>query len=139
MITRRVFIGGIAVRTMIASLAAEAPPAGKIALVGVLYPGRQPLGLLEAFRQGLRELGYVEGRNLKIEWRFAEGRNERLPQLASELVRLKVDVIFAVNPPAVEAAKSASGTIPIIIARVSDPCRSGLVASLAARAGTSPR
>jgi putative ABC transport system substrate-binding protein len=73
----------------------------------------------------------VEGRNLKIEWRFAEGRNERLPQLASELVSLKVDVIFAINTQAAQAAKSASGTLPIVIARVSDPVRSGLVASLA--------
>jgi putative ABC transport system substrate-binding protein len=77
----------------------------------------------------------MEGRNLKIEWRFAEGRNERLPQLANELVRLKVDVIFAINTQAAQAAKSASGTIPIVIARVADPVRSGLVASLARPGG----
>jgi putative ABC transport system substrate-binding protein len=72
--------------------------------VGVLSAGSSPPGLLEAFRQGLRDLGYVEGRNLAIEWRFAEGRNERLPDLAGELVGLKVDCIFAVNTPAALAA-----------------------------------
>jgi len=77
----------------------------------------------------------VEGRNLKFEWRFAEGRNERLPQLASERGSLKVDVIFAINTQAAQAAKSASGTLPIVIARVSDPVRSGLVASLARPGG----
>ena len=126
----------VALPLLVVPLAAEAQPAGKIALVGVLSPGSQPLGLLEAFRQGLRERGYVEGRNLKIEWRFAEGRNERLPQLASELVGLKVDVIFAINTQAAQAAKSASGTIPIVIARVADPVRSGLVASLARPGGS---
>jgi putative ABC transport system substrate-binding protein len=124
-------LGALAVGFLAAPHAGEAQQAGRTALVGVLTPGRQPLGLLEAFRQGLREGGYVEGRNLKIEWRFAEGRNERLPQLASELVSLKVDVIFAINTQAAQAAKSASGTLPIVIARVSDPVRSGLVASLA--------
>ena len=121
----------LAISLVLAPLAAEAQPTLKMALVGVLDPGRPPLGLLEAFRQRLSERGYVEGRNLKIEWRFAEGRNERLPQLATELVRLKVDAIFAINTQAAQAAKSASGTIPIVIARVADPVRSGLVVSLA--------
>src|SRR5262245_55016729 len=117
------------------ALTAEAQSPGKPALVGVLYPGRQPLGPLEAFRDGLRERGYVEGRNLKLEWRFAEGQNERLSRLARELVGLKVDAIFAINTQAAQAAKSASGTIPIVIARVDDPVQSGLVASLARPAG----
>jgi ABC-type uncharacterized transport system substrate-binding protein len=112
-------------------LAAEAQQAAKgPARVGVLYPGPKPLGPLEAFRHGLVEFGYVEGQNLTIDWRFADGRNEQLPQLASQLVRLKVDVIFAVNTQAAQAAKNASDTIPIVIARVANPVRSGLVASL---------
>jgi putative ABC transport system substrate-binding protein len=125
----------LTVSVVLAPLVAEAQQAQKIALVGVLDPGRLPLGLLEAFPRGLTERGYVEGRNLKIEWRFAEGRNERLPQLARELVSLKVDAIFAINTQAAQAAKTASGTIPIVIARVSDPVRSGLVVSLARPGG----
>src|SRR5262245_42587122 len=113
------------------SFNAEAQSSGKLALVGVLYPGGQPLGPLEAFRDGLREHGYVEGRNLKLEWRFAEGHDARLPRLARELVSLKVDAIFAINTQAAQAAKSASETIPIVIARVADPVRTGLVASFA--------
>jgi putative ABC transport system substrate-binding protein len=117
------------------SFSAEAQSSRKLALVGVLYAGGQPLGLLEAFRDGLRERGYVEGRNLKLEWRFAEGHDERLPQLARELVSLKVDAIFAINTPAAQAAKSTSDTIPIVIARVADPIRTGLVASFARPGG----
>jgi len=77
----------------------------------------------------------VEGRNLKLEWRFAEGHDERLPRLARELVNLKVDAIFAINTQAAQAAKSTSQTIPIVIARVADPVRTGLVASLARPGG----
>ena len=114
---------------------AEAQSSGKLALVGVLYPGGQPLGPLEAFRDGLRERGYVEGRNLKLEWRFAEGHDERLPRLARELVNLKVDAIFAINTQAAQAAKNTSQTVPIVLARVADPVRTGLVASLARPGG----
>ncbi len=113
----------------------EAQSSGKLALVGVLYPGGQPLGPLEAFHEGLRERGYVEGRNLKLEWRFAEGHDERLPRLARDLVNLKVDAIFAINTQAAQAAKRASQTIPIVVARVADPVRTGLVASLARPGG----
>lgn len=129
-ITRRQFLIGSGA-LIAAPFDLEARQAGKIALVGVLDAGRRPLGLLEAFRQGLHELGYVEGQNLMIEWRFAEGRNERLPQLARELVDLQVDVIFAINTQAAQAAKTASESIPIVIARLADPVRSGLVTSLA--------
>jgi putative ABC transport system substrate-binding protein len=89
----------------------------------------------EAFRDGLRDLGWVEGQSVVLEIRAAEGKYERLPELAAELVRLKVDVIFASSTPAAVAAKRASGTIPIVIGRVADPVQSGLVASLARPGG----
>jgi putative tryptophan/tyrosine transport system substrate-binding protein len=84
-----------------------------------------------AFRQGLRELGYVEGQNLVIEYRSADGRAERFPDLAGELVRLKVDVIVTRETPAALAAKHSTGTIPIVMASSGDPLGTGIVASLA--------
>ncbi|HEU4340534.1 MAG TPA: ABC transporter substrate-binding protein [Candidatus Binatia bacterium] len=90
---------------------------------------------VEAFRQGMRELGYVEGKNIVIEWRFAEGKLDRLPALAAELVRLKVDVIVTSAPPATRPAKEATSTIPIVMAQDSDPVGSGFVASLARPGG----
>jgi putative ABC transport system substrate-binding protein len=88
---------------------------------------------LDAFRQSLRELGYVEGQNVAIESRWAEGKYDRLPALAAELVRLKVDVIVTYGPPAIQAAKQATGTIPIVMAGIIDP--TGFVASLARPGG----
>ena len=99
---------------------------------GVAAPGAP---LFESFRQGLRDLGWVEGQNIAIEVRSAEGKYERLPQLAAELVRLNVDVIVALSTPASLAAKHATTTIPIVIGRVADPIGSGLVASLARPGG----
>jgi putative ABC transport system substrate-binding protein len=89
----------------------------------------------EAFRQGLRELGYVEGRTIVIEWRSAEGQLDRLPSLAAELVRLKVDVIVTGGPSATRPTKAATGTIPIVITNDSDPVANGFVASLARPGG----
>jgi putative ABC transport system substrate-binding protein len=90
---------------------------------------------IEAFRQGLRELGYVEGKNIVIEWRFAEGKADRLAGLGAELVRLKVEVIVTSGPAATRAAKQATVTIPIVTAQDSDPVGNGLVASLARPGG----
>jgi putative ABC transport system substrate-binding protein len=90
---------------------------------------------IEAFRQGLRELGYVEGKNIVIEWRSAEGKLDRLPALAAELVRVKVEVIVTNGPPATRAAKEAIATIPIVMANDSDPVGNGFVASLARPGG----
>ncbi|HEV8725996.1 MAG TPA: ABC transporter substrate-binding protein [Candidatus Binatia bacterium] len=87
------------------------------------------------FRQGLRELGYMEGKNIIIEWRFAEGKPDRLPALAAELVRLKVDVIVTAGPVPTRAAKEATITIPIVMAQDSDPVANGFVASLARPGG----
>jgi len=116
----------------LAPLAAEAQQAPKVARIGYLAgnlaatPHRP-----EAFRQALRDLGYVEGRNVVIEYRDAEGKSERLPALAAELVALKVDVIVAAGTPAALAAKQATRTVPIVFAAVFDPVTSGLVSSLA--------
>ncbi len=90
---------------------------------------------VEAFRQRLRELGYVEGKNLVIEYRYADGKLDRLPDLAAELVRLKVDIIVTIGPGPTLAAKKASGTIPIVFAGASDPVGTGLVSSLAQPGG----
>jgi putative tryptophan/tyrosine transport system substrate-binding protein len=89
----------------------------------------------EAFRQGLRELGYVEGKNIVIEWRSAEGKADRLPALAAELVRLKVDVIVTSGPTVTGAVKQATSTIPIVMAQDTDPVGTGFVASLARPGG----
>ena len=100
----------------------------------MLSPGSPgPSPLLDAFRQGLRELGYVEGQNIAIEYRFAEAKSEPLPELAAELVRLRMDVILAINTPASQVAKNATKTIPIVFTYVADPA--ALVASLARPGG----
>jgi putative ABC transport system substrate-binding protein len=90
---------------------------------------------IEAFRQGLRELGYVEGKNIIIEWRSAEGKLDRLPALAAELLRLKVDIIVTAGPSATRPAKEATSTIPIVMTNESDPVGTGIVASLARPGG----
>jgi putative ABC transport system substrate-binding protein len=120
-----------------AALAAHAQPAGKVHRIGYLTAGNPASNptFLAAFRQGLAELGWVEGRNLAVELRFAEGRYDRLPELAAELVRLKVDVIVAGPTPPVLAAKNATRTIPIVMTPIGDPVRLGIVASLARPGG----
>ena len=90
---------------------------------------------IEAFRQGLRELGYVEGKNIVIEWRWAEGKSDRLPDLAAELVRLKVEFIVTAGPAATPVAKEATSTIPIVMGVDNDPIGNGFVASLARPGG----
>src|SRR6266436_6035674 len=116
--------------------AAGAQQAAKIARIGYLHPDLAPgPHQHEAFLQGLRDLGYVEGRNVVIEYRDAEGKYERLPALAAELVALKVDVIVAGGAPQALAAKQATRTIPIVFASSPDPVESGLVTSLARPGG----
>ncbi|HEV8456700.1 MAG TPA: ABC transporter substrate-binding protein [Methylomirabilota bacterium] len=132
---RRTFMAMLTGGLVAAPLAAEAQQAGKVYRVGVLLHDGAPPGLLEVFREGLHELGYVEGENITIELRNAAGTNERLSALADELVRLKVDVILAVNTPAAQAAKKATPAIPIVMTRIGDPVKSGLVRSLARPGG----
>jgi ABC-type uncharacterized transport system substrate-binding protein len=116
---------------------AQAQQPAKVPRIG--YLGGASLSAIpariEAFRQGLRELGYVEGKNLVIEWRSAEGKLDRLPALAAELVRLKVDVIVTGGPTNTRAAKGATSTIPIVMTNDSDPVGTGVVASLARPGG----
>jgi ABC-type uncharacterized transport system substrate-binding protein len=133
-IDRRTFLGGTGAVLLAAPLAAETQQAGPIARVGILSPivptSRTALG------KQLRELGWVEGRTLVFEDRFADGRPERLPDLASGLVRLRVNVIVAVSPPAIRAAKDATQTIPIVMAFSGiDPVKAGFVASLSRPGG----
>lgn len=115
-------------------LVAVAQPAGKVYRLGLLSPTSQWVGM-DALREGLRALGYVEGHNLIIEHRSAEGRFERLPDLAAELARLRVDIIVAVVTQASLAAKNATKTIPVVMVAVGDPVEAGLVPSLARPGG----
>jgi len=129
---RRTFLAGTGAVLLATPLAAQPQPAGKVWHVGFLTsgvkgsdPGIAPLS------QSLRELGYVEGRNLALEIRYAEGRTERFPALAAELVSLKVDVLVAVSTPGALAAKQATSTIPIVMVAVGEPVEVKLVESLA--------
>jgi putative ABC transport system substrate-binding protein len=114
--------------------AQQAKKVPRIGFLGAAYPSTNA-ARIEAFRQGLRALEYVEGKNIIIEWRWAEGKPERLPDLAAELVRFKVDIIVTVGPAATGPAKEATSTIPIVMAQDSDPVESGFVASLARPGG----
>src|SRR5262244_290810 len=116
---------------------AEARQPAKAPRIGFLG-GSSPSAIsarIEAFRRGLRELGYVEGKNIVIEWRYAEGKFDRYPALAAELVRLKVDVIVTSGPLPTRAAKEATVTIPIVMQQDNDPVGNGFVASLARPGG----
>jgi putative ABC transport system substrate-binding protein len=127
----------LTVGPLIAPFAADAQQAPKVPRVGVLFVGNPASTARnnEAFTQGLRELGWVEGQNIVIEYRFAEGQFNRLRDLAAELVRLKVDVLVVSSVPGALAAKNATQTIPIVFLGVGDPVESGLVASLARPGG----
>ena len=118
-------------------LAARAQQGGRMPRVGYVFSFVPSEGrhLWEACREGLRQLGYVEGQNIVLEPRWAEGRHERLPSLLADLVRLNVDVIVAAATPASRAAKAATATIPIVIVAVGEPVRAGLVASLSRPGG----
>jgi putative tryptophan/tyrosine transport system substrate-binding protein len=116
---------------------ATAQQPGKIFRIGYLFNSTASgsASLVDAFRQELSKLGWIEGKNIAIEYRFADGKNDRLPELAAELVRLKVDLIVASAPPSVSAAKNATSAIPIVITNTVDPVGAGFVASLARPGG----
>ena len=125
---RRTFLGGV----IAGGLLAEGPQTGKVYRIGMLETRSTVLNAanIDAFRHGLRELGYTERQNLEIVYRSSDGRDERFPSLASELVRLNVDLILTRGTPAALAAKRATRTIPVVMAASADPVGSGLVASL---------
>jgi putative ABC transport system substrate-binding protein len=139
MMDRRAFIGTVAGGLLAAPLAAEGQQAGRVYRLGLLYPlapapteHKTSAVLVPA---ALRELGYVEGQNLIVERRYAEGRTDRFPELARELVRLQMDVILAISPAAIRAARDATKTIPIVLYGNFDPVAAGLVANLARPGG----
>ena len=137
MMDRRTFLCGIAIGAFGTPLAAEAQQAGRVYRVGYLsVPTRASVeNALQAFLRALRVLGWVEGQNLIIEYRWAEGKVERVPELAADLVRRKVDVIVAPAGSAALAAKNATSSIPIVMMFPNDPVEMGLVASLARPGG----
>jgi putative tryptophan/tyrosine transport system substrate-binding protein len=133
MMERRTFLVTLGLSVLAAPLGAEAQQAGKLWRIGYLQTQHRETQsqLIQAFEEGLRERGYTLGRDVVIEYRFAEGRVERLPELAADLVRLKVDVIVTGVNPVIIAAKKATTTIPIVMAGSFNPVEQGLVASLA--------
>lgn len=130
---RRDFITLLGGATVAWSGSTRAQPAKKIPQIGVLWPN--PSATFELMRQALRGFGYVEGQNISFEFRWAEGKLDQLPDLALELVRLRVDVILTLAPQATLAAKSATQTIPIVFVAMGDPVASRVVASLARPGG----
>ena len=135
--SRNIFSVALCTLLFALSFPAEAQQAGKIAKIGYFAPGSPTTGahLLKAFRQGLQELGYVEGKTFVLEVRYGETRGERLPELARELVGLKLDVIVAATDGVIAAVKRETQTIPIVMRNSSDPVGTGLVASLARPGG----
>ena len=131
---RKITVLTLCALLFVATFHAEAQQTKKVPRIGYLSSGFRSFHT-EAFRQGLRELGYVEGKNITIEYRDAEGKIERYSDLASDIVSLKVDVIFVASTPGALAAKNATKTIPIVFTSVGDPVGSGLVASLARPGG----
>src|SRR5882724_7462211 len=137
MTTRRAFIGTLAGSLFAVPFAARAQATSglrRIGYLGISSPSLEPRNV-EAFRQQLRDLGYIEGQHIAIEYRWAEGRDERLPELATDLVRLDPVVIVTTGTPGTLAAMQATRTIPIVMASSADPVRSGLVVSLARPGG----
>jgi putative tryptophan/tyrosine transport system substrate-binding protein len=135
--TKHIFVLSLGAMLFALCLPAEAQQTTKVPRIGVL--GASTLSSnrarIDELRQGLRQLGYVEEKNIVIEWRFAEGKTVRLADLTAELLRLKVDLIVAFGPTSTRAAKQATATIPIVMAQVNDPVGAGFVASLARPGG----
>ena len=130
---RRQFIAlfGVAMLSPLFAARARGQKPAKVYRAGLLFGGATGTPVIEPFRQALRELGWVEGQNIVIDYRFAEYRYDRLPDLAAELVQLGVDVIVSPATPATMAAKNATGTIPIVMVGVGDPVAAGLIESFA--------
>ena len=127
----------VAVVLLAVAVIAEAQEPKKVPRIGVILPASSSVSapFLAAFREGLHDLGYTEGKNIVIEERYADGKEDRLPALAAELVHLKVDIIMVAGGNATLAAKNATKTVPIVMGTASDPVGTGLVASLARPGG----
>ena len=136
---RRDLLVALGAGALVAPLACFAQQPDKVWRVGFLSARSRPVSLdsdeYSGFPQGMRELGYVEGKNLVIDWRYAEGKYERLPDLVAELVRLKVDVIVAPGSPVISAAQKAGTSVPIVAVNAQDPVGSGFIKSLARPGG----
>ena len=131
--TRKITVLTLWAMLLALCFSAQAQQPARVPRIGVISasPLSANLARIKAFREGLGELGYVEGKSIVIEWRFLDGNADRLPALAVELTRLKVDVLVAFGPTSTHAAKEATKTIPIVMAQVNDPIGAGFVASLA--------
>src|SRR5687767_6851368 len=131
--TKRIILFALCSLLLAPCSAAEAQQAGKVPRIGFLDSSTASGSavLIDAFRQELSKLGWIEGKNITVEYRFGEQKPERVPELAADLVRLKVDLIVVPGTPTAFAAKKATNTIPIVMLSVADPVGSGLVASLA--------
>ena len=136
---RNIFSVALWVLLLALSVSAEAQQPKKVFRIGFLYPNSPSFysARIDAFREGLRDLGYIEGQNITIEYRGAAGKMDRLPVLAEELVRLNVDLILASATPAIQAAKNATRTIPIVV-MASDAVGMEFATNLAHPGGTSP-
>jgi putative ABC transport system substrate-binding protein len=135
LMSRKVTCLSLCVLFLAFSVLAEAQRPAKIPRIGYFTLSGGPSDRDEAFKQGLRELGWVDGQNITIEYRWVAGKTEQLAAVADELVRLKVDVIFATSASVIQAAKNATNTIPIVMPAASDPVGSGFIASLARPGG----
>jgi len=136
-VTRRRFLGGVAAAALVPSRVAAAPPSGRPPRIGFLGNSTATLeaNLVGAFREGLQALGYVEGRNVAIEYRWAEGRYERFPALIGELLAAQVDVLVTAGTPATLAVKKATTAVPLVMIAVGDPVGTGIVPSLSQPGG----
>src|SRR6266545_6679019 len=136
--TKKILLLALCSLLLALGLPAQAQQPAKIPRIGYVSGTGDPKtpGLqVEAFRQGLRDLGYIEGKNILIEYRYEEGNQDRAPRLVAELIQLNVDVLVAVPSPAIRAAKQATKTIPIVMLTTSDPIATGLIDSLARPGG----
>ena len=132
---RRALSPGLAILIVALVQITEAQQTKKVPKIAILRPVASPDSLTEAFRQGLRQLGYIEGRNIIVDYRFTVGREHRLSEIAVELAQSNVDVIVVSSTPATRTVLDATKTVPIVFVAVSDPVESGLVSSLAQPGG----
>jgi len=132
--TKKILLLALCSLLLALRFSAEAQQTAKVPRIGYLSANREGISI-DAFRQGLRDLGYIEGKNILVEYRYSEGKDERLPSLVAELVQLKVDVLVSPLPSVIHAAKQATKTIPIVMTITGDPVATGLIDSLARPGG----